>query len=243
MPQSDGIGQLQRIELSYSGGSYKFNVNPQSISMTQPHRSSVIKTQSTYVIDDFNDDVQTIKISGTTGSSRGQKGEKAIMSLWTFLDAFSNQTPNYGQAPREPLEFYNHTENYAFAVVLEPNGYTINRDVSHPLWWYYEISFIVLGKAGSVIDPSTISGAEITSRDTNKNDSNRQTQIGPMPNTNAVGKGTGYKSGTQSSKSDAGSSKAADDINKSPLGGKEINPLTKKPYTNGSALSNWSSSR
>lgn len=243
MPQSDGISTLQRMEFSHSKGSYKFNINPQNISMSQPHRSSVIKTQSNYVIDDFNSDVQTIKISGTTGSSRGAKGEKAIMNLWTFLDSYENQTPNYGQSPREPLDFYNHTENYAFSTVLSPEGYTISRDVSHPLWWYYEINLIVLGYAGQVIDPSTISGAEVTSRDTNKNDDNRQTIIGPMPNSNYVSKGNGYKEGTQSSNSNMGTKGANESTHSSPLGGKPVNPITGKPYNSGSELSNWSKNR
>lgn len=205
MSQSDGTTKLNRIEFSYSGGSYKFNLNPQSMKMTQPHRVSVIKTQSTYVLDDFNDDVQILNISGTTGGPRGQQGEKSIMALWKFLDTYANQTPSYGQAPREPLTFYNHTENYAFATVLSPDGYSISRDVSHPLFWNYDITLIVLGYAGATVDPNTISGTEITSRDTNKDVTPRQTLIGPLPDTsNTLAKGTGYKAPTQSSKSKKG---------------------------------------
>lgn len=232
MSQADGTHTLDLMEFSYSGGSYKFNLNPQSMKMSQPHRTSVIKTQSTYVVEDFNDDIQSIQISGTTGGPRILKGEQAIMNMWNFLDKYANQIPAYGQAPQEPLEFYNHTENYAFATVLAPDGYSITRDVSHPLQWNYEINLIVLGVAGAVIDPSTISGAEITSRDTNKGDTNRQTQIGPMPNTNVIAKGTGYSAPTQSSKSNAGTKQA--------IGNTVKNPVTGKPQnTPGSVLSNW----
>ena len=93
MPQADGLHQLERMEFSYSGGNYKFNINPQNMTMSQPHRSSVIKTQSTFVVEDFNDDLQTIRISGTTGGLK-MKGEQAIMALWKFLDTYANQTPN-----------------------------------------------------------------------------------------------------------------------------------------------------
>lgn len=236
MPQADGNHKLERIEFSYSGGSYKFNLNPQNMKMSAPQRTSVIKTQSTYVVEDFNSDVQTIQLSGTTGGTRILKGEEAIMRMWTFLDNYANQAPSYGQAPREPLEFYNHTENYAFATVLGPDGYSITRDVSHPLQWNYEINLIVLGVAGTVIDPSTISGAEITSRDTNKGDENRKTLIGPMPNTNVIAKGMGYKAPTQSNKSNAGTKKAVDSMTKNPVTGKPQN-------TPGSILSNWAKGR
>ena len=215
MSQADGTHTLTRMELSYSGGSYAFNINPENLVMTQPHRSSVIKTQSTYVIEDFNDDVQTIKLSGTTGGNKNSKGEKAIMALWTFLDGYANDTPSYGQAPKEPLTFYNHTENYAFAVVISPDGYTISRDVNRPLFWTYEINFIVIGYAGASVDTSTISGSEITSRDTNKSSVPRQSGIvGPMQDDatvtttttkKSVKKGEGYNSSTQSSKSKKGS--------------------------------------
>lgn len=225
MSQSDGTHTLSRLEFSYSGGDYKFNINPQSITMTQPHRVSVLKTQSSYVLDDFNDDVQTISISGTTGGPR-LKGESAIMNLWKFLDSYANQQPNYGQAPREPLTFYNHTENYSFSTVLSPEGYTISRSVNKPLSWDYEINLIVLGYAGETVDPNTISGTEITTRDNNKQDTQKATNSGnstanndkstpivgpiqvPTPtkkNENKeVKKGSGYNKGTQSSKSALG---------------------------------------
>lgn len=219
MSQSDGTHTLTRVEFSYSGGDYMFNLNPQSLVMSQPHRVSVLKTQSSYVIDDFNDDVQTIVISGTTGGPR-LKGEQAIMNLWKYLDTYANLNPSYGQAPRESLTFYNHTENYAFATVIGPEGYTIKRDVSRPLEWDYEINLIVLGYAGQTVDPNTISGTEITTHDNNKVDTSKSSSttsnsstplIGPsvpsyiqQENKKTVNKGSGYKKGTQSSKSKKG---------------------------------------
>lgn len=206
MPQADGKNQLVRMEFSYSGGNYKFNINPQNMTMSQPHRSSVIKTQSTYVIDDFNDDVQTIRIAGTTGGIR-MGGESAIMSMWKFLDGYSNQSPSYGQAPREPLTFYNHTENYAFSVVFAPEGYEITKSVDSPLNWNYEINLVVIGYAGSSVDDNTITAADITTQDTNKSKtggidvSSPDYTTGTSTNNNSTNKKDGYKSTTTSSKS------------------------------------------
>lgn len=208
MPQADGLHQLERMEFSYSGGNYKFNINPQNMTMSQPHRSSVIKTQSTFVVEDFNDDLQTIRISGTTGGLK-MKGEQAIMALWKFLDTYANQTPNYGQAPREPLTFYNHTENYAFSVVIGPEGYEISRSVDSPLTWNYELNLVVIGYAGATVDDTTITATEITTQDTNKtlggiNVSNPDFQTGGNINGPVINKGNGYKNDTASSKSHTG---------------------------------------
>lgn len=149
MSQLDGIKGtgLQRIELAYSGGSYKFNINPQQITYDMPHRASVVKTQQQYVIEDFNDDVQTVTIKGNTGGPRSG-AEDAKNKLWNFLDLYANNTPHYGKAPTDNLIFYNHTEDFAWEVTLDPSGYSIDRDVSHPLMWDYEMKFIVLGVAG-----------------------------------------------------------------------------------------------
>lgn len=149
MSQLDGIKGtgLQRIELAYSGASYKFNINPQQITYDMPHRASVVKTQQQYVIEDFNDDVQTVTIKGNTGGPRSG-AEDAKNRLWNFLDAYANRTPRYGQAPTENLIFYNHTEDFAWEVTLDPNGYSIERDVAHPLMWDYELKFIVIRLAG-----------------------------------------------------------------------------------------------
>lgn len=149
MSQLDGIKGtgLQRIELAYSGGSYKFNVNPQSISYDMPHRATVVKTQQQYVIEDFNDDVQTVTIKGNTGGPRSG-AEDAKNKLWNFLDAYANREPKYGQAPTENLIFLNHTEDFAWEVTIDPSGYSITRDVSHPLMWDYEMKFIVIKVAG-----------------------------------------------------------------------------------------------
>lgn len=170
MPQSDGTNKLVRVELAYGNESYKFNINPQEITNTTPHRSSVVKTQGRYLVEDFNDDIQTITMSGTTGGPR-LGGEKAIKRLWTFLDSYSNTRSNYGNAPKDPLVFYNHTEDYAFSCVMAPQGYTIKRSVENPLMWEYEINLVVLGYAGQTVNPNTISGADVSTADTNRNSS------------------------------------------------------------------------
>lgn len=163
MTQLDGINGtvLQRVELAYSGGSYKFNVNPQNIKYEQPHRVTAVKTQEQYVIEDFNADVQTITIAGNTAGPRSG-AQAAILNLWNFLDAYANGTPMYGQAPKENLIFYNHTDDIAWEVTLAADGYNIERDVARPLMWDYEMKFIVIGLAGNKASSSAFTN-DVTS--------------------------------------------------------------------------------
>lgn len=149
MSQLDGIKGtgLQRLELAYSGGSYKFNINPQNIQYNYPHRVTAVKTQQQYVIEDFNDDIQSIVIKGNTGGPRSG-AEDAINNLRNFFDTYNNGTPRYGSAPQENLIFYNHTEDFAWEVTTHSDGLVIERDVAHPLMWDYEMSFIVIRTAG-----------------------------------------------------------------------------------------------
>jgi hypothetical protein len=181
------------MEFSYSGGSYKFNINPQNMTMSQPHRSSVINT---YEAD------QSFALGGLR-----MGGESAIMSMWKFLDGYSNQSPSYGQAPREPLTFYNHTENYAFSVLFAPEGYEISKSVDSPLNWNYEINLVVIGYAGSSVDESTITASDITTQDTNKSKtggidvSSPDYTTGASTNNNTKNKKDGYKEKTASNKS------------------------------------------
>ena len=149
MSQLDGIKGtgLQRLEISYSGGDYKFNVNPQNIQYNYPHRVTAVKTQQQYVIEDFNDDIQSVTIKGNTGGPR-MGAESAINNLRNFFDSYNNTTPRYGSAPTENLIFYNHTEDFAWEVAMHQDGFKVERDVSHPLMWDYEINFIVIRTAG-----------------------------------------------------------------------------------------------
>lgn len=167
--QADGNYGTARVEFAYADQHYNFRLNPQNITTTTPHRTTVVKTQSQYVVEDFNDDVQTVVISGTTGGPTGRfKGYDSIINLWNFLDAYANANVSYGQKPKEYLTFYNHTDGYAWTTVLGPAGYKIERDVSHPLMWNYEINLVVLGMAGNTIDNSQISGGEVSTTDKNK---------------------------------------------------------------------------
>lgn len=166
MPQADGYNTLSRMELAYGDKSFQFNINPQTLKSSSPHRTSVLKTQGNYVVEDFNADVQTLEIAGTTGGARSN-GYQVAKNLWNFLEGYSKQADNYGEAP-EYLTFYNHTDDYVWDVVLAPDGFTWERSADRPLLWDYTIKFIVIDYAGINHDPGVVTHSEIITTDSNR---------------------------------------------------------------------------
>lgn len=159
MSQADGKHALERMELAYGNRSYKFKVNPQNIRYDYPQRQAVNKTQSAYVVQDFNGGVQEVEISGTTGSpTRG--GEKSINELRNFLSDYGNTPLNYGNKPKQSLIFFNHTEDFAWYATLK--SWSVERSVDKPLMWDYSIQLIVLGTAGGKVE-SKASTNDVTS--------------------------------------------------------------------------------
>lgn len=199
MPQADGYHNLSRMELAYGDKSFQFNINPQTLKTTSPHRTSVLKTQGNYVVEDFNADVQTLELSGTTGGARSNGYEVAIQ-LWNFLEGYSMQADNYGETP-EYLTFYNHTDDYAWDVVLAPEGFSWERSAERPLLWDYSIKFYVIDYAGINHDPGLVTHSEIITTD-----ANRTTQRA------TIDRKYGFPDNTVSGQSKAGFSRALQTI-------------------------------
>lgn len=67
MPQSDGVHKLKRIEFEFNGQSYKFALNPEEYTQSEPHRVTVTPTKGGAWADDFGLGIPTIQFKGTTG--------------------------------------------------------------------------------------------------------------------------------------------------------------------------------
>ena len=61
MPQADGKNDLKRVVLHLPSegdkGWYRFKVNPENYSIEMPQRTSVIKTKSDIIIEDYGKDI------------------------------------------------------------------------------------------------------------------------------------------------------------------------------------------
>lgn len=194
MTQADGTHSLKRMRLSYNGINYDFRVNPENYEKTIPQRVSVTRTQSATVVEDFNNDVAVITISGTTGNDKNQT---AINGMKNFLDGFNRKNPRYGQTPKPYMIFYNFTDGEYNYVTMHSDGVTYTRDVNNPLVSQYKISFYVIGNLSDADIDSTITNAETTTSDSNKGSGN------------TTFRSSGYSSGTVSSNSQAGTNRAS----------------------------------
>lgn len=161
MPMSDGKNKLQKIAFQLGSTFFRFAINPDSYQDARPHRTTAVKTKSRIVVEDFQSDIQTITISGSTGFNPtgrdADRGINKIKEMKSFLEDFANQGGN-GQLPVEDFYFHNFTNDESWVVVLSPEGVTYLQDVSSPLTYRYEIKFTVLRPAympsdSSVVDP------------------------------------------------------------------------------------------
>lgn len=161
MPMSDGITKLKKIEFKVGSKSFKFAINPENYTHAKPHRTTAVKTKSRIVVEDFQSDIQTITISGTTGFNptgrKADRGIKKIKEMKNFLESYEDMGGN-GSTPAEDFYFYNYTNDESYIVHLSSEGVTFSQDVNQPLLHRYEIKFVVLRKASEpaeddIVDP------------------------------------------------------------------------------------------
>lgn len=184
--QADGRNSLSRMALKMvdENGTevayYKFKINPQNYKEEHPQRSTVFKTRSATVVEDFGADLVKISFSGTTGFKRdstGKSGADRLFELKDLLETYAqsgHRIDEVGISPRE-LYFYNFTDGGSYVVHLDTGGFEIERSAERALLYDYSISLIVLRKASDPdvrdVDESTLGNQfyETTSEAINPN--------------------------------------------------------------------------
>lgn len=150
MPMSDGTNRLQKICFTFGGTFFRFAINPDSYTHQKPHRIAAIKTKSKIVLQDFQDDISTITIAGTTGwnptGDKEDKGIAKIKEMKKFLQEYSTAGGNGAVAP-DDFYFWNFTNDEYYVVALSPEGVTFTQSADSPLLTRYEIKFIVIREA------------------------------------------------------------------------------------------------
>lgn len=179
MSQADGKHNLRRLVLHFPGegdnGWYRFKVNPEEYTLDMPQRTSVIKTKSDIVVEDYGKDIETITFSGTTGFKPIREGNRT-MSGKDKMDELQNMVEKYadsggsGNRNASPILFYNMTDNKYYKVHLAPQGLRITRSKDEPLLFRYEITLLVLCRAfepdrNSIADPEIGNVAPSTEQD------------------------------------------------------------------------------
>lgn len=160
MSMSDGRTRLRKIAFQVGSKFFRFALNPEDMRHTKPHRSTTVKTKSRIVVEDFQSDVPTISIKGTTGFNptgrTEDRGIEKIKEMKAYLEDMAEMGGN-GRTGAEDIYFHNFTNSESFAVHLAPEGVTFSQSVNSPLVHNYEINFIVLRKAGEPKDGDVIS--------------------------------------------------------------------------------------
>lgn len=167
MPQADGTNDLKRVVLHLPSegdkGWYRFKVNPENYSIEMPQRTSVIKTKSDIIIEDYGKDIEVINFSGTTGfkpiMENGVKrnGKDKIEELEHIITKYAKGAGD-GNQQSNTMFFYNMTDGSYYKVHLAPQGLKITRSKDEPLLFRYDITLMVLGDAfepdrNSIADP------------------------------------------------------------------------------------------
>lgn len=138
--------------------SYRFRVNPESYSKEMPQRTSIVKTQSTLLFEDYGQDVKTITFSGQTGLKSRRDFDGNIKNGKDKLDELQEMIHDYGNTAgdgnksRYAMTFYNLTDDEAYKVHLSPQGFKIDRSVEESLLYRYEISLVIIGEGGEPSD-------------------------------------------------------------------------------------------
>ena len=155
MPISDGVTRLKKIMFQVGDRYFRFAINPENYVHAKPHRTAVIKTKSRIVIEDFQEDVPTITISGTTGFNptglASDRGINKIKEMKKFLEDYARQGGSGNQGTDE-FFFYNFTNDESYVVHLSPEGVNYTQDANSPLLYQYSIKFVVLREASTPAD-------------------------------------------------------------------------------------------
>jgi hypothetical protein len=159
MPMSDGLNTLHKIAFQIGDDLFKFAINPESITNPRPHRVVTTKTKSRIVVSDFQSDIPTFVISGTTGfNPTGKADDRGIAKIKRLKLLIENYAEMGGDGSQPPVDFifYDFTNDASWIVHLAPEGVTYSQDVSNPLLHRYEIKFTVLRQAAEPAEEDKI---------------------------------------------------------------------------------------
>lgn len=155
---------------------FTFLINPQQYSVKKPTNNTILQTLDGGFAQAFGRGLAQITIQGTTGSQThitrsnvAMSGLEALQYLNTHI--FDEYTDRQFMDPAHvyTLRFYNWSLDQYYSIIWQQGGLQLQQDVTHPIWWFYNMSFTVLDilpapvhfkqkKLGSVLLQSLPSG-------------------------------------------------------------------------------------
>lgn len=159
---------LRRIEFLYKEQLYKFKINPEEYTQSEPNRVTLTQTKGGAWLDAWGGGIIEITIKGTTGVhdksaltnnsvvnlalgavlgrdiDGGYRKFKELRNLFRqiYADAVD------GKEITELLRFYNYTDNEFYYCYPKPDGITLYRSKSKPNIYQYSIGLYALRRIG-----------------------------------------------------------------------------------------------
>lgn len=114
MSQADGKNSLKRMEFKYGNSEYKFVLNPEQYSQSEPSRLAVIQTKGGAFIDAWGAGLISIEIKGTTGFKNGTgnptDGFHKFVELRNLIRTIYKDVKP-GEKIKNLMQFYNYTDD------------------------------------------------------------------------------------------------------------------------------------
>lgn len=122
-------------------------LNPQNLSQNEPSRSSVTYTMGGAYVVDFGSGLPDIVISGTTGYSLRVNDDREARDGFEEFIHFRQLYRNYVETndPDYIMLWYNWEDEEYYTI--QPKYFRLQRSVSEPNLYRYELSFTGLARA------------------------------------------------------------------------------------------------
>lgn len=140
---------LKRLEFVFKGQTYKFVLNPETYTQSEPGRVTVTQTKGGAFVEAFGSGLIEVTIQGHTGfknrTSRAESGYEKFKELRDIIKSVYDEVED-GVEIKDFLLLYNYTDNEYF--VTYPDKFELTRSKSQPLLYKYNIHLYVIRNIG-----------------------------------------------------------------------------------------------
>ena len=142
---------LLRMRLAWSTGEYKFAVNPEDYTQSEPNKATITQTKGGAWIDAWGGGIKEITIKGTTGvcgygSDDADTGYRRWKNLRNLIQNVYDDVRDGEKV--ELMRFYNYTDNEYFYVYPAQGGIELYRNKARPNIYQYTLHLWALRRIG-----------------------------------------------------------------------------------------------
>lgn len=160
---------LLRMRLAWKDMDYKFAVNPEDYTQSEPNKATITQTKGGAWIDAWGEGVKEITIKGTTGFAAGRRNDDPEMDAgYNRWKGLRNMIQNVYDAVKdgedvEPMWFYNYTDNEYFYVYPSQGGIELYRNKARPYIYQYTLHLWAVRRIGQAEKERQVLGNPVKS--------------------------------------------------------------------------------